>query len=229
MRVPDDWFVGFHHGLAARFWHAAAATMATDDGRLVRARLPRGSVLDVPCGDGRIARELLAAGYDVTGIDISPDALAAAHGFPVLLGDLRALPEIGPFDGAVSWGNSFGYLTPEDTARSLAGLRRVIRPGGTLVIESRVIAETLFPVREGVTEHTFGGIKMTTTHRYVVAESRLENEYVFEADGVVERGRSAYFVHTAGELVRMLHAAGFDDVSLGDYTVGSPRLIAVAH
>src|SRR4051812_44533602 len=61
MRVPDDWFVGFHQGLAARFWHAAAATMATDDGRLVRARLPRGSVLDVPCGDGRIARELLAA------------------------------------------------------------------------------------------------------------------------------------------------------------------------
>jgi SAM-dependent methyltransferase len=228
-RVSDDWFVGFHQGLAARFWHAAGATMADADVRLIETLLPRGSVLDAPCGDGRIARGLQAAGYDVTGVDISPTALAEAGDLNVLQGDLRDLPELGPFDGAVCWGNSFGYLTPADTKRSLAGFRRVIRPGGTLVLESRVLAETLLP--RGVGGHselTFGGVTMRTTPTYAVRESRLELTYVFEADGVTEHGESAYFVHTVGELVRMLHAAGFADVDLGDYELGATRLIAVA-
>ena len=33
MRVPDDWFVGFHKGLAARFWAAAGETMIDADAR----------------------------------------------------------------------------------------------------------------------------------------------------------------------------------------------------
>ena len=60
-------------------------------------------------------------------------ALALAPpGLTLMQGDLRALPDdIGPFDAAISWGNSFGYVTPEDTQRSLAGLRRLVRPGAT--------------------------------------------------------------------------------------------------
>ena len=34
-RVPDEWFDGFHHGLAAAFWRAAGATMAEADAALV--------------------------------------------------------------------------------------------------------------------------------------------------------------------------------------------------
>src|SRR6188768_3720182 len=98
-RVPDDWFVGFHQGLAARFWHAAGETMAEADARLVMALLPRGAVLDVPCGDGRLMRRLAAAGYDVTGVDISTDLLALADGLDVHHGDMRSLGELGPFDG----------------------------------------------------------------------------------------------------------------------------------
>ena len=228
-RVSDDWFVGFHQGLAARFWHAAGATMADGDVRLIQTLLPRGSVLDAPCGDGRIARGLKDAGYDVTGVDISPTALAGAGDLNVLQGDLRDLPDLGPFDGAVCWGNSFGYLTPADTERSLAGFRRVIRPGGTLVLESGVLAESLLAGGVGgYSELTFGGVTMRTTRTYAVRESRLENTYVFEADGVTEHSESAYFVHTAGELVRMLHAAGFAEVDLGDYALGARRAVIVA-
>ncbi len=74
-RVPDDWFVGFHSGLVARFWRAAGATMADRDVALVAALLdlpPGGSVIDVPCADGRIALRLAAAGHVVTGIEIAP-------------------------------------------------------------------------------------------------------------------------------------------------------------
>src|SRR5215204_4779847 len=105
MRVPDDWFVGFHQGLAARFWAAAGAMTIDEDERIVRALLRVG-----------------AAGYDVTGVDVSVEAVAMARarglGARFVEGDLRALPVDGPFDGVVSWGNSFGYVTPADTVRS---------------------------------------------------------------------------------------------------------------
>jgi hypothetical protein len=78
-------------------------------------------------------------------------------------------------------------------------------------------------------------VRVTTENRYRADESRLETDYVFEdVDGLVERARGAHHVHTTGEIVRMLHGAGFADVTLLSadgrtaYQLGSPRLIAVA-
>jgi SAM-dependent methyltransferase len=246
-RVPDDWFVGFHRVLAARFWRAAGATMADDDARLVGALLglARGSsVIDVPCGDGRLAIRLAAAGHAVIGIDIAVAELEhgrraaaqAAVEARFVAGDLRALPDVGSVDGIVSWGNSFGYLVPADTVRSLAGMHRALRPEGRLVLESLTVAESLLAAGiEPRAEYEFGGVRMTAHNRYRAAESRLESDYVFEdADGLVERGRAAHHVHTSGEVVRMLHGAGFRDVRLlgadgaSPYELGSPRLIVVA-
>lgn len=246
-RVPDDWFVGFHRGLAARFWRAAGATMADEDARLVRELLdlaPGAAVLDVPCGDGRIALRLGAAGHTVIGIDLAAGeldgarALAARAGMQAsfVVGDLRALPDVGLVDGVLSWGNSFGYLIPVDTARSVAGMRRALRPGGRLVLESASIAESLLTAGiEPRRTLEFGGVRMTSSNRYRAEESRLESEYVFEdADGHVETARAAHHVHTSGEVVRLLAGAGFRDVRLlradgrGAYELGSGRLIAVA-
>jgi len=149
-------------------------------------------------------------------------------------GDLRALPVTGPFDAVVSWGNSFGYLTPEDSARSLAGMRAVLRRGGRLALESLSVAETWLPggVAERA-EYAFGGVRMRVVNRYDAAESRVESEVAFtDEDGRVEHARLAHRVHTSGELVRMLRAAGFADVALSDgegaFKLGSPRLVAVA-
>ena len=247
VRVPDDWFVGFHQGLAARFWRAAGAAMLDADlARVLRALdLPPGAtVLDAPCGDGRIALGLARAGYRVTGVDIAPAeveharAAAAAEGLGAQFatGDLRALPAAGPFDAVVSWGNSFGYLTPEDTVRALTGMHRALRRGGRLALESLSVAESWLPggVAEEA-EHAFGDLRMAVVNRYDVLESRVETTATFtDGDGRVERARLAHRVHTSGEVVRMLRAAGFGEVELrggdGDrpYALGDARLIARA-
>lgn len=246
-RVPDDWFVGFHSGLVARFWRAAGATMADRDAALLTALLdlPAGaSVIDVPCADGRIALRLAAAGYAVTGIEIAPEevgraraaAARAALDATFLVGDLRDLPATGPADALVSWGNSFGYLPHADTVRSLAGMHRLLRPGGRLVLDSMTVAESL--LQGALAPHSeteFGGIRMRRTNRYNAAESRLETDYeLSDGAGTVERARAAHHVYTAAEVARLLAAAGFTAIRLlGDdgttpYALGSPRLIAVA-
>ncbi|MBE2317709.1 class I SAM-dependent methyltransferase [Solirubrobacter sp. CPCC 204708] len=246
-RVPDDWFVGFHTGLVARFWRAAGATMADRDAELVAALLdlPAGaSIIDVPCADGRIALRLSAAGYAVTGIEIAAAeveharAAATAAGLDAtfLTGDLRALPALGPADALVSWGNSFGYLPHADTVRSLAGMHRLLRPGGRLLLESMTVAESLLTGEIAPHSETeFGGIVMRRRNRYNAAESRLETDYeLSNGSGVVERARAAHHVYTAAEVGRLLAAAGFSAIRLlgedGErpYTLGSSRLIAVA-
>src|SRR3954454_966987 len=221
--------------------------MADADARIVLGLLalaPGAAVLDVPCGDGRLTVRLAAAGYAAIGIDLADDELERARGAAeraavktrFASGDLRALPDVGLVDAVVSWGNSFGYLPPHDTAHSLAGMRRALRSGGRLLLESGTVAESLLVggIRPRST-YEFGGVRMTKDSHYRAAESRVETEYVFEdADGVVERARGAHHVHTTGEVVRLLHGAGFRDVELlgadgaSPYELGSPRLIATA-
>jgi SAM-dependent methyltransferase len=244
VRVPDEWFVGFHQGLAARFWRAAAAAMAEDDTQVVRRLLPAppAKVLDVPCGDGRITTRLAAAGYEAIGVDIIAAEVeqarrnAAGTTARFEVGDLRALPDVGRVDALVSWGNAFGYLVPEETARSLASMRAALRPGGRLVLESLTIAESFLVAGfKPNTEWEYGGIRLSATNHYRVSESRLESDFTFEdAEGHVEHTRAAHHVHTSGEVVRLLRQAGFGEIELlgsdgvEPYALGSPRLIAVA-
>jgi SAM-dependent methyltransferase len=247
VRVPDDWFVGFHTGLVARFWRAAGATMADRDAEIVATLLdlPAGaSVIDVPCADGRIALRLAAAGYAVTGIEIAKAeveharAVAAGAGLDAtfVTGDLRALPDVGRADALVSWGNSFGYLRHADTVRSLAGMHGLLRPGGRLVLESMTVAESLLTGEIAERSETeFGGIVTRRTNRYNAAESRLETDYeLSDGSGAVEHARAAHHVYTAAEVARLLAGAGFTDVCLlGEdgrtpYALGASRLIAVA-
>jgi SAM-dependent methyltransferase len=239
-RVPDDWFVGFHRGLTARFWRTIGAAMLDGDWQVVGGLLDGFErVLDVPCGDGRVTARLAGAGHEVLGVDISAEEVEHARrehpGVQFLVGDLRALPD-GPFDAILSWGNSFGYLPPAESARSLAEMRRVLRPGGRLVLDSGSVAEAVLP--GGLTEtasHEMNGLRASIRRRYDASESRMESEYAFEDDsGAAQTVRAAHYVHTTGELSRMLLAAGFASVGLRGpdgatpYELGDARLVAVA-
>jgi SAM-dependent methyltransferase len=200
------------------------------------------SVLDVPCGDGRLTVRLADAGHEVLGVDISAEEIEHARrhhpDMQFLVGDMRALPReaAGPYDAVLSWGNSFGYMLPAESAIALAEMHGALRPGGRLVLESGSVAEAVLVGGVGETdEHAFGDIRASVRHRYDPSESRLESEYVFEdGSGSMETVRAAHHVHTTGELVRMLRAGGFRSVTLlgpdgsKPYELGDGRVIAVA-
>jgi SAM-dependent methyltransferase len=99
--------------------------------------LPAGArVVDVGCGPGTDAAWFAACGHEVLGVDLSLSMArlaVAALGRPRLsLGDLRALPLR---DGCVDavWSSAALLHVPDaDTGRVLAGVRRVLRPGGAV-------------------------------------------------------------------------------------------------
>ena len=105
--------------------------------------LPAGArVLDCPCGQGRHAHLLAEAGFDVDGLDYSPDLLARARErgtgprLRYTRGDMRKLPArwTGRFEAVLNLFTSFGFFAlPADDARVLAEFARVLAPGGVLV------------------------------------------------------------------------------------------------
>jgi SAM-dependent methyltransferase len=105
--------------------------------------LPSGArILDVPCGQGRHAHLLAEAGFDVDGLDYSPDLLARAkargtgRNLRYTRGDMRRLPArwTGRFDAVLNLFTSFGFFAePADDRKVVAQFARVLKPGGMLL------------------------------------------------------------------------------------------------
>lgn len=124
--------------------------------RFLRRHIPEGSdVLEIGAGPGRFTLELAEMGCHVVVSDISPVQLqanarrvadAGLEGAVVdrrLLDvrDLTALPDAG-FDAVVAYGGPLSYAF-EDAEPSLAGMLRVVRPGGRVVASVMSLIGTL--------------------------------------------------------------------------------------
>jgi SAM-dependent methyltransferase len=98
------------------------------------------ALLEVACGQGRVARELAARGATLTGADISAAMLAKARareaaeplGIRYVQADVTApdLLDAGQFDGVVC---NYGLSDVDDLDGLLANVGRWLRPGGWFV------------------------------------------------------------------------------------------------
>lgn len=104
---------------------------------LVPAAARAGSVLvDIGCGGGVLAPHLAAKGHRHVGIDLSASALAAARmrSVTVTQADAGRLPLADEVADVVVVGELLEHV--EDSAAVLAEAIRVLRPGGTLVLDA---------------------------------------------------------------------------------------------
>jgi SAM-dependent methyltransferase len=88
-------------------------------------------------------------------------------------------------------------------------------------------------IRE-VAEHRFGDLLMRIENRYDPLASRLDGVMTFEQGDTVQRATASHHVHTVGELLWMLRAAGLEPLAAyaapdrTPYALGCPRLLVVA-
>lgn len=102
---------------------------------VITRRRPPGRLLDVGCGTGLLMNAMRHRGWDVEGVDFTPDAVRAARerfGLPVVEGTLESarFPSAS-FDAAVLW-NVIEHVP--DPAATIAEVARVLRPGGLIVM-----------------------------------------------------------------------------------------------
>jgi SAM-dependent methyltransferase len=242
--MTDD-SIGFFTGLAAETWaRARGAEETAAEAAFLLTRLALGGpahLLDVPCGDGRLARAIAAHGHRVTGVDGSSEMLAAAaaadrcewlHGDMAALG--AALGQRTGFDGAFCVGNAIGYQPRSATGDFLCAIAGRLAPGARFVIETEMTAESVLPGYGERLWQQVGDILMVVEHRYDVASARLDSEYRFIRRSRVERRRLVHHIFTCGDLVAMLEAAGMEVVALEadmdgtPFALGDPRLYLTA-
>jgi SAM-dependent methyltransferase len=101
------------------------------------------TVLDCFCGTGFHVAMLSEMGYEVEGIDISPDMVRKARenlkgkGLEerVRLGDVKALDAGKKYDCVLSMGNSLPHeFGDKNVSRALGGMFEALKPGGTCII-----------------------------------------------------------------------------------------------
>ena len=122
------------------------------------AQVVRGdAIVDVACGPGTLARRAARMGVDVAAIDFAPNMIArlndhlAQEQLPVVAttGDGQALPYADArFDAGFSM---FGLMFFPDRSAGFRELRRVVKPGGRVVVSSwqPMDAEPLFQTMFG--------------------------------------------------------------------------------
>jgi SAM-dependent methyltransferase len=145
--TPPDWPVAFFDDDYLRIYRAMISPeMTAAEVEFLAAALappPEGGVLDLACGYGRHAIGLARRGWRVTGVDFHAGYLAAAERDAAAAGvtvrwaraDMRALPFARAFDAVYSFFTSFGYFSDAENERVLAGVARVLRPGGRFLLD----------------------------------------------------------------------------------------------
>jgi SAM-dependent methyltransferase len=234
--APADWWRSFFTGPALELWRLAIpreTTLAQVEAlvRLLELR-PGERLLDVPCGNGRLALELAARGFLVSGLDLShelvEEGLRAAAERALTLdlraGDMRALPWEGLFDAAICAGNSFGYFTDQENRDFLAGVARRLRPGGRFLLEYPLVAEISLERREPRSWQRRGDLILLSESSHDVERARLETTYVFVdlARGTSESRPASFRIYSARDVRVLLDEVGLGShVFLGDLD-GSP-------
>ena len=240
------WFETFFDDLYGRVLAERSGSDKTlRQARLMKKllRLRKGqSVLDCPCGMGRVTIPLAKMGLRMTGADFQPAYLARARREATKLGvkakfvrcDMRELPFVGRFDAVINWFTSFGYFDEAGNLATAKAAFAALKPGGKFLIETQNKTWSVrhFRPRGRV---TINGIEIVDRHRWDARTSRVEPVWTFRFGRRVRRHRFSLRLYSGPELRTILRAAGFRDIRLFGHTLAgatrltrhSPRLIAV--
>jgi SAM-dependent methyltransferase len=221
--VQTNWWETFFEGAAVDLWLRAVPAEYSEreaDGIAKALAVPAGaSILDVPCGGGRLSLALAQRGYRVTGVDWSGEFLAHARdldrggpGGNVTWErrDMRDLPWRARFDGAFCAGNSFGYLDDEGNAAFLRAVAAALKPGARFWLETPMVLENLLAHIHDRAWWPVGDMRLLVENTYDPARQRLDIEYTFLSNGRSETRTGSHRAYSYREIVALLQSAGFE-------------------
>ena len=230
-----DFLAGCYDGLTYDVDYSAWADYIEKHFR--KRPLPGKTVLDLACGTGSLTRELALRGYEMIGVDRSPEMLSLAadknRGVspiePIFLcQSMEKLDLYGTVAACVCCLDSVNYVTdPKKLQKAFARVRLFLTPGGLFLFDVNT-PEKL----EGLDGQVFLDETEDTYCVWRAEYSRRVCSYYMDifrldpATGRWERGEELHRerAYTITELTGMLKEAGFVDVRVfGDKKMRPPR------
>ena len=192
-----------------------------------RRPLPGKTVLDLACGTGSLTRELALRGYEMIGVDQSPEMLAQAaeknrEGSPIepifLCQRMEKLDLYGTIDACVCCLDSVNYVTePKKLARAFQRVHLFLLPGGLFLFDVNS-PEKLEGLDGQVfldeTDDAYCVWRAEFSRRSRVCSYFMDLFRLDRETGQWNRGEELHRerAYTVAELTQMLRAAGFQDI-----------------
>ncbi len=199
---------------------------------------PAAKIIDLACGKGRHSIFLNSLGYDVTGVDLSQQSIAAAKKFEneklhFAVQDLRSLVMPKEFDIALNLFTSFGYFDSIETdILVLKQIHSILKPTGLLLIDFFNAEKVLDSLVHAETK-TICNIKFEITKQ--VKEGQIIKDIRFTDQGQTHAYQEKVQALKLKDFELILDKAGFYWVeSFGSYGLDpfiadkSDRLIILA-
>lgn len=138
------------YGVFSEFYDALTANVSYDtvaqvlSSLLTRYGKSRGLLLDLACGTGSVSVRLAEKGYEVIGVDLSPEMLSEAQNKAYSAGqnilflcqDMTALDLYGTVDAAVCTLDGLCHLPDEDSlSATLQKVSLFMNPGGVFLFD----------------------------------------------------------------------------------------------
>ncbi len=137
--VAENYLAGFRDEIAHKPFDRALLAA------LIEQAEPGTAVADLGCGPGHVSAWLAGNGVPATGIDLSANMIAAARrefpGVDFREGDFLDLPAKDGEFGAVVALYSIIHLEPEELRPAFLEIRRVLRPGGVVLVAFHIGSE----------------------------------------------------------------------------------------
>jgi SAM-dependent methyltransferase len=140
-----EWFASWFD---TRYYHQLYNSRNEEEAKLFISnllnylKLPSNAhLLDLACGKGRHAKTLNEFGYEVLGVDLSPNSIAIAselknEHLDFQVHDMREPIQGATFDAVFNLFTSFGYFDDTtDNERVCSAIAQMLSPNGVLVID----------------------------------------------------------------------------------------------
>jgi cyclopropane fatty-acyl-phospholipid synthase-like methyltransferase len=201
------------------------------------------SVLDLMCGYGRHSLELARKGVSVTAVDNllayidELDSEARSEGLPVqaIQSSVLDMELTSKFDAAICMGNSFSFFPKDEVKQLLSKLSDLVKNGGTLIINSWMIAEIAIKYFKEREWHDIKGYKYILDYNFQFLPNRIESEQtIISPGGQIEMIEGVDYIYSLDEISTMLNQAGFKVTSLYStpkkkkFMLGDGRIYIVA-
>ena len=204
-----------------------------------RRGLPGNTVLDLACGTGSLTYELAGRGYEMIGVDLSPDMLAEATGKDVpegaippmfLCQSMDRLDLYGTIDACVCCLDSVNYVTdPRKLRRAFERVHLFLMPGGLFIFD--INTPHKLQAMDGQvfldeTEDTYCVWRAEYSSRRRICTYYMDLFCQDGPAGLWQRGEELHEerAHTPEELTEYLRLAGFRDIrQYGNLKLRSPR------
>lgn len=175
--------------------------------------------LDVACGSGQFTRALKKAGFNVSGVDISEQMLAAAQTesakqrlvIPYILGDITKLKVNCKADFITAVNDGFNYLSQAELKKGFARMNACLKRGGVFMFD----VSSEYKLKTVIANNTF--FEDEPDYSYIWANELFSDRVEMSMSVFLRRGEhyikreaeKTEYIHTEQAITEALTASGF--------------------